>query len=160
MEFAVARKTQEEEWFFWIGAELQRLSDEVLQGAFSPPSSSRSFWRPAADICETETDILVTVELAGVEKGGLSIVHSGTRKNTLIVRGRREPQPADGPDQVRCHQLEIFYGDFERELVLPDVAIDRENIKVRFESGILEISIPKRRVAKERRTIPVTESNG
>jgi len=44
----------------------------------------------------------------------------------------------------RCHQLEIYYGPFERSINLPeDVAIDRERLSADYRSGFLVVQLPK-----------------
>jgi HSP20 family molecular chaperone IbpA len=154
----VPRRNQDEVWFFRVGGDLQRLSDDLIRGIVASTSAARRFWRPCADVFEDESNIWVTVELAGVDPDAVS-VHLAPSRGSLTIRGRRNP-PADCGDGQRSHQLEIFYGDFERELDLPSSAIEPDRITASFENGILRICVPKRSATFERRNIRITEKNG
>jgi HSP20 family protein len=66
----------------------------------------------------------------------------------LIVRGDRK----DVKQGVRrtYYQMEILWGPFERSIALPS-NVDVEKIKAFYESGILEIVLPKQDEVKPRR---------
>lgn len=157
----VSRKKQETEWFFQIGAELQRLSDEVMRGIVATSAATRRFWRPNVDICEGEHEIYLTIELAGADPESIS-VYFIAQPSGLVIRGVRVPPGSDdeGLPNIRSHQLEVFYGEFERQITLPGVHMDRDAIKARFVNGMLSIIIPKRNAPKEGRTIPAVEKHG
>lgn len=157
---AVARRKENDEWFFQIGAELQRLSDEVMRGIVATSSAARRYWRPHVDICESEDSVAITAELAGVEPDAIS-VHYSPQRNTLAIRGNRVQEIGDEDCPLtRSHQLEIFYGEFEREMILPEVSLDPSGIKAAFSNGLLCITIPKRKESPQRRTIAITQENG
>ena len=153
------RRKQDDEWFFQLGAELQRLSDEVMRGIVATSSAARRFWRPNVDVCESADDLTVCIELAGVEPDAIT-VHFSPQRHTLTIRGNRPAPPDDDCPSIRSHQLEIFYGEFERELLMPDVAIDPSGIKAKFVNGMLTVSFPKREVPAARRSISITQDNG
>ncbi|MCH8274703.1 MAG: Hsp20/alpha crystallin family protein [Armatimonadetes bacterium] len=150
----MARKDTEEEWFWQIGAELQRLSDKVMQGLVTTASVSRRHWRPNVDMCEREDALEITAELAGVDPSDIH-VHFSPERHALIIRGRRRTE--GGKSTKRCFQLEVLYGEFEREIALPDIPLDRDGILARFSNGMLIITVPKREGRPQRRTIRVTE---
>ncbi|MGI8923635.1 MAG: Hsp20/alpha crystallin family protein [Fimbriimonadales bacterium] len=157
----MSSKKQEVEWFFQIGAELQRLSDEVMRGIVATSAATRRFWRPNVDICESEDEVLITVELAGVEPETIS-VHFLTDTNGIVIRGVRTPTDVDNDERPikRSHQLEVFYGEFERQITLPNFQTNRKAIRARFVNGMLCIIIPKRNKALEGRSISVIENHG
>jgi len=155
----VGSKRQDEDWFFRIGEELQRLSDEVMRGIVANTAAANRFWRPNIDVCESEDEITVKVELAGVSRRDLTIQYSA-KSRSLIVRGRRRDVELPGCRPSRSHQLEVYYGDFEREIRLPEVAIDPAGVQASFSEGMLFVRIPKRIANRTRRSIPVAEENG
>ncbi len=105
--------------------------------------------RPAADLYETPEGLLVRLELAGVAVEDLSIDLAGQE---LIIRGRRRPAPPANVSRVLHY--EISYGRFERSFHLAQ-AVNPEGVTARYEHGILEVTLPRRR-PRERR-IPVRE---
>ena len=76
-----------------------------------------------------------------------------------IVGERIEPQE-EHRDRIRCYHLEIFFGKFEREIILPtSISFDRDGITANYRDGFLMISLPKRAAkTTEKRTIEI--SNG
>jgi HSP20 family protein len=155
----VASKRQDEDWFFRIGEELQRLSDEVMRGVVASSAAARSYWRPNVDVCEANDEITVTIELAGVESKNVTVQYIA-KTRTLVLRGTR--RSVDLPDckPSRSHQLEVYYGDFEREVRLPEGSVDPSGIRASFTDGMLVVRIPKKRAESVHRIIPVEEDNG
>jgi HSP20 family protein len=150
----VASKRQDEDWFFHIGEELQRLSDEVMKGVVASSMAARRYWRPNLDVCETSDEVTVTWELAGVEPKDVSIQYV-PKTRSLIVRGFRRSIELPGCQPSRSHQLEVYYGEFEREVRLPELSYVPEQIRTSFDNGMLIVRIPKDRVGET-----VTEKNG
>jgi HSP20 family molecular chaperone IbpA len=62
----------------------------------------------------------------------------------VLLKGSRAE--TDDSDGIRCgaHQLEIFYGEFQREVQLPPVSIDADGIRAQYRNGFLIVLIPKR----------------
>lgn len=154
----MASKRQDEDWFYRIGEELQRLSDEVMRGVVSSTRAARRFWTPNADVCENLDEVTVTVELAGVDSKAVSIIYVA-KNRTLLIRGRRNATDLPDCQPSRSHQLEVYYGEFEREIRLPETMVDPSGIRATYEAGMLIVRIPKRSPDNTRRNIPVKEDN-
>lgn len=150
----VKRKQQEEAWFWQIGTELQRLSDQMLEMVGGATAVSQRSWKPKIDLCESEEAIEISVEIAGVEPEAISVQYASER-HAIVIRGKREPEKAKR--SLRCYQLEVLYGEFERVVNLPDVTVDKNGIRARYTNGMLYISVPKRREVPHRRTVPITQ---
>ena len=73
---------------------------------------AETFWRPPADVCESATTIVVTVDLAGIDQDDLDVV---LFEDALIVEGRRR-LPAD---PGRLPHRRDSPGPFRLELGLP-----------------------------------------
>lgn len=94
-------------------------------------------WKPLADVSETAGEVVVVLDLAGVEVGNVSLSVHG---ECLCVHGiRREP-----PSTMRrlYHQMEISYGTFEREIQLPS-KVRAEEARATYSEGFMEIRLPK-----------------
>jgi HSP20 family protein len=101
------------------------------------PRFAQTFWRPPADVCESERAFEVTVELAGVEQDEIEIA---LFEDAVIVEGRRRLSPTTSNGVY--HVAEIRQGPFRLELALP-AAIDQERVDARYDRGLLRITCPK-----------------
>jgi HSP20 family protein len=97
---------------------------------------AQTFWRPPADVCESESTIVVTVDLAGIDQDDLDVV---LFEDALIVEGSRRMVTDPG---VVYHVAEIRQGPFRLELRLPGT-IDQERVDARYDQGLLRISLLK-----------------
>ncbi|MCW3059614.1 MAG: hypothetical protein JWQ02_1435 [Capsulimonas sp.] len=142
--------------------EMQQLSDEAFRGFFAVPMGGAGrFWQPPVDIHETDTALLVKMELAGAKADDLQVSLSPDDR-VLTISGARGETHLDREGRVRCHQLEIYFGPFERAVALPSsIPIERDNLKATYRDGFLIITLPKTPKPKEKpqtRVIPI--SNG
>jgi len=94
-------------------------------------------WQPRADIYVGDENIHVYVEVAGLEEDQLRLHYESGQ---LTIEGERMQPPL--PNVASCHQVEIAYGMFRRVVTLP-ADVDPENIDAQYQSGILEITIPR-----------------
>lgn len=113
-----------------------RLYGDPLTGVQLGVRFAETFWRPPADVCESESTIVVTVDLAGIDQDELDVV---VFEDALIVEGRRR-LPAD--PGVVFHVAGIRQGPFRLELVLPGT-IDQERVDARYDQGLLRITFLK-----------------
>jgi len=102
-------------------------------------------WRPPTDVFETESLIVVRVEIAGMREEDFVIELNG---RNLTVRGSRQ----DVPERRAFHQMEIHFGEFAIELELPNY-IEADQVQAAYGDGFLRIHLPKARP----RQIPVVE---
>jgi HSP20 family protein len=95
-------------------------------------------WQPPVDIYESDEDITVYCDLAGVMKDSLELL---VEEHQVHISGRRQLPRTQAV--VRIHQLEIELGDFARTVALP-MAIDVEQVSSSCFDGILIVSLKKR----------------
>lgn len=119
---------------------MGRLAGE-MSGARLTPARSRG-WSPRIDVLESAGHVILRVELAGVPIGKIALHYSAT-KHTLTIKGVRNEETVIPGERPIAHQLEIEYGDFWREVQLPDVSLDVEDVRASFRSGMLLIAVPK-----------------
>jgi HSP20 family protein len=128
-----------------IQREMGRLMDEVVSRKPPAVRFSPKTWQPAIDVYETDSEVVVLVELAGVKEDEIEVtVHNGV----LTIRGERK----DIKQGIKrtYSQMEILWGPFERDITLfANVNVD--GIKAFYEAGILEVALPKLGEEKPRR---------
>lgn len=125
------------DWFTNMQQEMERLLDDFSRR--KPPSHQFRLrgWEPPVDVTETDTQVVVLVELSGVSKEQVDLV---VERNTLLLRGRRR----EGPHSPKrsCHRLEIYWGPFERLVPLP-TPVQPKATQATFENGMLKIVLTK-----------------
>ncbi len=138
--------------------EMARIADEALRGFFADVPAPNKFWQPRADVHEGADAVVVKVELAGVRPERIDVSLSSDGR-LLTISGERVEEDVERTDRIRCYQLEIYFGPFERQILLPgDVRIAADAIEARFRDGFLTIVLPKRAgLPAEPRAIPITE---
>jgi HSP20 family protein len=96
-------------------------------------------FHPPMDIYETEENLVVVMEIAGMKTEDISVVFE---KDQLSISGTRTeacPEP-----KIRLHEMEIDYGYFERTLRIP-FPLKVDEIRATYRDGFLVITIPKRK---------------
>ena len=139
------------DWFIQINT-MQREMERLLEhfASSKPPmvQFSPQVWEPAIDVYETDEEIVVVAELAGVREENIEIV---VDRNTLVIRGDRNTALPSG--QRICHQLEIASGPFLRNITLP-TPVEPEQTRASYQDGFVRINLPKVR-AERTRTVKV-----
>ncbi len=135
-------RRREVDAFFWhVGGELQRMSEEMMRSR--PQFASRKAWEPSVDLFIDETHLTIRGEIAGVRGEEIQLLYLPDR-HVVVIRGRRDPEESQDTPCGAAYQLEIYYGDFEREVKLPDVEIIPSKIRATYRNGILLVTLPKR----------------
>ncbi|NOY59625.1 MAG: Hsp20/alpha crystallin family protein [Calditrichaeota bacterium] len=94
-------------------------------------------WEPNTDIFESEDQVIIRMELAGIARKDISVK---LKNGKLLISGiRRENRPQK---QVYFHRLDIHYGRFLKIISIPE-SIEHNDIEAHFQEGILEITISK-----------------
>jgi len=103
----------------------------------------------AGEVEETDKEIIVRVEVPGMEKEDCSITIEG---NALHLSG--EKHFARETRDSTYHVMERAYGAFQRSIPLPR-NVDTDKAEASYRNGVLSIRLPK--MAGERsRTIPLS----
>jgi HSP20 family protein len=106
-------------------------------------------WAPTVDVCERATEILILVEMPGVERTDVQLVW---KEGMLIIAGlKRQRSPGQAVANYLC--VERAYGNFRREIAIK-IPIDAKNGKAELKDGLLKIHLPKRSEPDET-TIPI-----
>lgn len=119
---------------------MQRQMEKLLDylGSSKPPMVHFArLWEPAVDVYETEENVVVLVELAGVRQDRLEVMVEGS---AVVVRGERKEIAPGGSKTY--YQIEIHRGRFERVVPLP-AAVDPDKTRASHDDGLLEVVLPK-----------------
>jgi HSP20 family protein len=125
--------------------ETNRLFDEFLRGSLSPfPSAFAGFpdisagagW-PRIDIDESEREVRVKADLAGIDREDVDV---SVADGVLTIRGEKKH---DEEDVGRHHyRRERFYGSFSRSVQVP-ADVELERIEAKMKDGVLQVTMPK-----------------
>jgi HSP20 family protein len=129
-----------------VYVEMMGLLHDPLPGQRWISARQHKTWRPATDVYETDSYIVVKVEIAGMEEE--DFVVSLDSKRLLITGIRRDPAA-----KLAYQQMEIPYGQFETDVLLP-LAVDEDQVEATYNNGFLSVFLPKARP----RQVPVINS--
>lgn len=113
------------------------LSETQRSVADLHESMDASAWRPDADVFEADGEVVILVDVAGVDRTSLSLEVDGNR---MSLRGERRP-PA-GLDPARVVRQERRYGRFVRIFDVP-LNVDVARIAAEQRNGVLSIRLPR-----------------
>ncbi|KPL03088.1 MAG: hypothetical protein AMJ90_04125 [candidate division Zixibacteria bacterium SM23_73_2] len=125
-----------------IQEEMDLLFDHFYKIRHSPVLTSKRLWRPPTDVFENPNEVVILVEVAGMEQKDFSITLS---ENILTLKGERKEKTQFSRTTYR--NMEINYGMFERNIYLPD-DIDPNGISANYKDGYLEIKVKKKKKKK------------
>jgi HSP20 family protein len=124
--------------------QMNRLFDSALQSS-SAEANGTTTWIPAADIYESDNDLVVNLDIPGVEA---KMVDIRVENNLLTIRGERNFEK--NQDAENFHRVERTYGPFARSFAL-STAVDADKVRAAYNAGVLTITLPKAEAAKPKR---------
>ena len=132
--------------FEHIRERVDQAYRRVLGGPGGPggPGFGVAYLEPATDVYETEAEVVVLVEMAGISGAEIELEIDG---RVLHLQGERRPLP--GRPGMTYSQIEISHGMFRRDLLLP-AEVNAEKAAATYNDGILEVVLPKARAGLNR----------
>lgn len=127
---------------------------EMLMSEMSPTKHKMRMkpnlgWAPPTDVYETETEFIVTMDIAGMDRSNISVFTDG---KVLTIRGVRDEVAPRCKKQF--HKMEIQVGPFQRLVQLP-LQVDDKSIFTNYANGLLEVRLKKTFDEPDRRSIEV-----
>ena len=104
---------------------------------------------PQIDVCERSNEIVILVEMPGVERQDVSI---GWKDHILTISGNKRQLPDSTKARYMC--VERSYGQFRREIAI-GIPIDYKNARAELKNGLMKIHLPKIAAEKGHDTIPI-----
>ena len=142
--------------FFKDLTDIEREMDRFL-GHLSTcqryPAIVSSSWQPPIDVYETPDEVVVLVDIAGVDQNAVQVV---TDRDALSIRGERADRRRRR--DLAFHRMEITFGSFERTIALPAL-VDPEMTRASYVDGFLEVTMSKvKDIVPTRITIKITKT--
>lgn len=91
----------------------------------------------AADVYETDEEVVVKMAIPGVKPGEISINVTG---DVLTISGENKEEKETKKRDY--YQKQLRYGSFSQTVTLP-VSVVSDKAEARFNHGILEVTLPK-----------------
>ena len=111
--------------------------DRFIYGWPSLAREVDTTWIPRVDINETDKDIILDVELPGLDKKDIKIE---VKDSTLTISGERKQEKET--EDSGCRRVERRYGKFERTFGLPE-NVKTEKVSAEYKNGVLVLTLPK-----------------
>ena len=113
-----------------------RLLPTGRSGARAPAITAGRSWRPAVDYFVKDGDVVLRMELPGVDPNDMNVSVAGDH---LTISGEKKwSREVNDPD---FRFSESSYGRFERAFRLPE-GVTSDTVKARYENGVLELTVP------------------
>lgn len=129
---------------------MNRLFEDAVAARGEEKDMITSSWSPAVDIYETESELVLSAEIPGVDEKDIEIK---IEDNTLSIKGERKFEKETREENY--HRIERSYGSFYRSFSLPGT-VDQEHIEARHEGGVLKIHMPKKPESKPKKVKSLT----
>jgi len=94
-------------------------------------------WEPPMDVFDTDTEFVVIMDIAGMDRKDISVFTDG---NVLRISGVRKDIIPEGRKQF--HSLEIQVGPFQRLIGIP-VPVEANSVSTHYSNGLLEVRLQK-----------------
>nr|WP_163553395.1 Hsp20/alpha crystallin family protein [Candidatus Frankia alpina] len=141
---------------------MDREFDEIVRRAWSPRrpaltgrSQSVEFAVPSVDVVTEGEDVLINLELPGVDVEHDVVVEID--RGRLVVRGKRDGR-REQERAGRVHR-ERWSGSFRREFQLPE-RVDASRISAGYERGVLTVRLAGAAAEPKTTRIAVTAASG
>ena len=127
--------------------EMERMQKRMgdLMEVVEKKEDQSSLIKPLADVQETDGEIIVTMDLPGIDKQNVDITISDDELSVVAER-KTETEIAE----KNYHKRERTYKKFERKVSLP-TGVRMDEAKARLAEGVLQITIPKEIVTTRKR---------
>ncbi|MBI2913786.1 MAG: Hsp20/alpha crystallin family protein [Chloroflexi bacterium] len=126
-----------------VFSEFERIRERMQQAwsqVIGPPGAPRfcaPIIEPAVDVYETDDEVVVVVEIAGIADEEVQVEVEG---KALVLSGER--RSLGGRPRRLYSQMEVCHGPFQREILLP-AEVNPERARATYNAGMLEIVMPK-----------------
>ena len=125
--------------------EMDRMFEGFLGDWLPTTLSGEGLWGPALDVRETENEVIIDVEIPGLEPGDLDVSVTDGR---LTVKGEKKLEREEKKGDYRL--AERSYGSFSRTVRLP-APVEVEKAEAVHKQGVLTITLPKTEKSKPKK---------
>lgn len=132
-------------------ADLARLRNRIERAFDEAATAARSeetgrVWRPPVDLFEDEDQLVLRLDLPGIDQSKLDIQLTG---EDLVIRGER---PWVAPEKGGCVHSERVYGQFHRGFRL-GIPVQHDQVQATYKDGVLTVVLPKAETTRPRKIV-------
>ena len=120
-----------------VQQEMEQIFRSLVPARPRVASRHDGVWRPPVEVYETDRQLVVTVEIAGVVEAQLSVV---VEQDLLQIRGERLDDRQG--ERRSFHETGIARGRFAADIYIP-FPIDADRSEADYSNGLLRIRLPK-----------------
>lgn len=136
------------------GIDSLRNEMDSLFSSFARPfpllrGTVREGWMPALDVYEKEGEMVIRLDLPGIEKKDVKVK---VQDDVLSIEGERKFEKKIEEANFLCR--EASFGTFARRIALPS-PVEEYEVKATFQNGVLEIRVPIKVETEKPKEIPV-----
>ena len=120
-------------------ARLDTEFDELMRRTWGAPAGrTTSGYVPAVDMTADGADVVITLELPGVDvdKDVDIEVHEGR----LTISGERRDEWSNADESGRMLVRELRYGSFRRDFALPE-GVGADDVEASYDKGLLSVRV-------------------
>jgi len=128
---------------------LEMLMSDHTPGKHQIKMKTSFGWEPPMDVFDTETEFIVIMDIAGMNRKDISVFTDG---HVLRIGGVRKDIIPAGKKQF--HSLEIQVGPFQRLIGVP-VPVVGDSLSTHYANGLLEIRLKKDFDAPDKKKIDI-----
>jgi len=125
-----------------VGPSMDDFIERFFYGWPAFERESDITWSPRVDVNETDNEIIIDVELPGIDKKDVKVE---IKDNVLSISGERMKE--EKTENAECYRTERHYGKFERTFGLPDT-VEADKVSAKYKDGVLALTLPKTEKAK------------
>jgi HSP20 family protein len=125
--------------------QMNHLFDEMMHPEQTHsifPRLEKLTWHPAIEVKEADKDIIVKIQVPGIDTKDLDIQVS---ENTVAIAG--EYQEEKTTDSKGFYRSEFSYGKFQRIVPLP-VNVKHEEVNAEVKDGVVTLTLPKSEISR------------
>ncbi len=122
---------------------IRSLIDDFLDNAFFESDLSETKMM-SIDVIEREQEFLLSANLPGIKKQDIKVYVEG---DSLVIEAKRQEEKEDKNETM--YRCERYQGDYRRVFSVPE-NWDYENIKAKYEDGVLKLTVPKKEIKPEK----------
>jgi HSP20 family protein len=116
--------------------EMDKMFEEFFEKVRFPSAREHS-WTPALDIYETKTEVIVAVDIPGIDPKDVFV---SILDDSLTIKGERKKEPDLKDEDLYRSEREL--GTFQRLIQLPSEVM-ADKAKATYSNGVLKIVVPK-----------------
>lgn len=133
--------------YYPLAKDWNKFFDQFFKGYGQDDTSfvDTGTWAPAVDIKEEKDCFVVVADIPGVSKED---IHVSLENSLLTINGERKAEKKE--EKNGYSRVERVQGQFYRRFSLPQTA-DETRISAKYKQGVLEIVIPKKPLAQQKK---------